>query len=320
MHAVFLDIDTVDRNDLDLAPLRATLPDWTLHPNTLPEEVTERIQDAEVVITNKVVLNREHILQAPRLKLICAAATGTNNIDSAVAAERGIPVCNARDYATDSVVQHVFALLLTLVTRLDAYRNDIRAGRWSRSDQFCLLDYPIQTLAGMHLGLVGSGVLGQATARIAMSFGMQVTFARSLRANGSEDHSGRPPLDALLPQVDVLSLHCPLTPATRHLINAQRLERMQPGSLLLNTARGGLVDPQALADALRGGHLAGAGIDVLDPEPPPADHPLLAPDIPNLVLTPHTAWAARQARQNVLSEIEANIRAFLAGHPRNVVM
>jgi len=318
MKGVFLDLNTVDRGDLDLEPLRQALPEWKFFQRTEPDEVAERIRDAEVVVTNKVFLGGEAVASAPRLRLICAAATGTNNIDLAATDARGIPVCNARNYATDSVVQHVFALLLTLVTRMDDYRADIRAGRWSASDQFCLLDHPIRTLAGMHLGIVGFGVLGQATARMAEAFGMRVTVAGSLRpdAAGADD---RPALDELLPRLDVLSLHCPLTDRTRNLIDGRRLARMPRGSLLINTARGGLVEPQGLADSLRAGHLGGAGIDVLDPEPPPADHPLLAPDIPNLVLTPHTAWAARSARQNVLEEVRANIAAFLAGAPRNVV-
>lgn len=318
MKGVFLDLNTVDRGDLDLEPLRAALPEWEFFPRSEPEEVATRIHEAGIVVTNKVFLGAEALASASRLRLICTAATGTNNIDLAAAADRGIPVCNARSYATDSVVQHVFALLLTLVTRMDAYRADIRAGRWSASDQFCLLDHPIRTLAGMRLGIVGFGVLGQATARMAEAFGMRVTVAGSLRADaaGADD---RPALDDLLPSLDVLSLHCPLTERTRHLIDARRLARMAKDSLLINTARGGLVEPRALADALRAGHLGGAGIDVLDPEPPPAEHPLLAPDIPNLVLTPHTAWAARSARQNVLEEVRLNIGAFLAGAPRNVV-
>nr|WP_296749101.1 D-2-hydroxyacid dehydrogenase [Thioalkalivibrio sp.] len=318
MRGVFLDLNTVDRGDLDLQPLRQVLPHWDFFQRTAPQEVPDRIRDAEVVVTNKVLLGAEAIAAAPRLKLVCTAATGTNNIDLAATSERGVPVCNARNYATDSVVQHVFALLLTLVTRMDAYRADIRAGRWSAADQFCLLDHPIRTLAGMHLGIVGHGVLGQAAGRMAEAFGMQVTVAGSLRpdASGADD---RPALDDLLPALDVLSLHCPLTERTRDLIDARRLAKMPAGSLLINTARGGLVEPRALADALRSGHLGGAGIDVVDPEPPPAGHPLLATDIPNLVLTPHTAWAARSARQNVLEEIRANIEAYMAGAPRNVV-
>ena len=318
MKGVFLDLSTVDRGDLNLDPLQQALPDWVFFQRTAPEQISKRIEDAEIVVTNKVVLDADTIATAPRLRLICAAATGTNNIDLNSTAKRGIVVCNARDYATDSVVQHVFALLLTLVTRMDAYRADIRAGRWSESEQFCLLDHPIRTLAGMHLGIVGYGVLGQATARLAAAFGMRVSVAGSLRpdVSGADD---RPPLDDLLPRLGALSLHCPLTERTRNLIDARRLSKMPAGSLLINTARGGLIDPDALASSLRSGHLGGAGIDVVDPEPPPADHPLLAPDIPNLVLTPHTAWAARGARQNAIDEIRANIEAFAAGTPRNVV-
>jgi len=318
MKGVFLDLNTVDRDDLDLEPLRATLPHWTFLAQTRPEAIAEQIRDVEVVVTNKVVLDRKVLAQAPKLRLICAAATGTNNIDVAAAAEWNISVCNARDYATDSVVQHLFAFLLTLVTRMDAYRTDVRAGRWSASEQFCLLDHPIRTLAGMHLGLIGHGVLGQATAAMARNFGMRVTFAASQRPDAAAT-ADRPALDALLPELDALSLHCPLTAHTRHLLDARRLALLPAGSLVINTARGALVDPTALADSLRRGHLGGAGIDVLEPEPPPAEHPLLAPDIPNLLLTPHTAWAARSARQQVLDEIRANIEAFQAGTPRHQV-
>ncbi|WP_018993612.1 MULTISPECIES: D-2-hydroxyacid dehydrogenase [unclassified Thioalkalivibrio] len=320
-HGVFLDLSTVDRDDLDLTPLREALPEWDLHPRTDPDEIAARVASAEVVVTNKVVLDESLLATAANLRLVCAAATGTNNIDVAAANRAGITVSNARDYATDSVVQHVFALLLTLVTRLDDYRADIRAGHWSASDQFCLLDHPIQTLAGMRLGIIGHGVLGQATARVARAFGMQVQVAASLRkaVPSPADDPDRIPLPELLATSDVVSLHCPLSPETRHLIDDNALRQMPPGAILLNTARGGLVDPEALARHLRAGHLGGAGIDVLEPEPPPADHPLLAADIPNLVLTPHTAWAARSARQHVIEEVAANIRSFAQGQPRHAV-
>lgn len=318
---VFLDLATVDRDDLDLTPLRDALPQWDLHPRTEPEDIAARIANADVVVTNKVVLDESLLAAATNLKLVCAAATGTNNIDVATGRRLGITVSNARDYATDSVVQHVFAQLLTLVTRLDDYRADIRAGHWSASDQFCLLDHPIRTLAGMRLGIIGYGVLGQATARIARAFGMQVQVAASLRqgAPSPADAGDRVPLPELLATSDVISLHCPLTPETRNLIDDAALRGMRPGAILINTARGGLVDPEALARHLRAGSLGGAGIDVLEPEPPPADHPLLAADLPNLVLTPHTAWAARNARQRVIEEIAANIRSFTNGQPRHVV-
>ncbi|WP_018934973.1 D-2-hydroxyacid dehydrogenase [Thioalkalivibrio sp. ALJ24] len=320
--AVFLDAATVDRDDLDFAVLDGAVPGWVRCERTPadPEAIIERLRGADIAITNKVVLDHEVLTRSPHLRLICAAATGFNNIDVAAARELGIAVANARDYATDSVAQHVMALLLTLVTRLDDYRADIRAGRWSESDQFCLLDHPIRTLSGMRMGIVGRGVLGQATARLAEAFGMQVSYAASLRddADPAADN-GRVPLPALLATSDVISLHCPLTDATRNLIDEDALDRLGPDGLLINTARGGLVEPRALARALREGRLGGAGIDVLEPEPPPSDHPLLAADLPRLVLTPHTAWAARSARQAVLEEIAANIRAFAAGEPRNRV-
>lgn len=318
MKAVFLDFATVDCNDLDTRVLYEATPEWTLYPTSLPEEASARIGDAEVVVVNKCPLDRHTIESAPRLRLICVAATGTNHIDLAAAARRQIPVCNARDYATHSVVQHVFTLMLLLATRVDAYREDIRAGRWSEQGSFCLLHHPITALADLHLGIVGYGVLGKATAALARNLGMRVSVAGSLQEGAVPDPS-RPPLEELLPELDIVSLHCPLTPTTYRWFHAERFARMRRGSWIINTARGGIIDSQDLADALRSGHLGGAGLDVLDIEPPPKDHPLLAHDIPNLVLTPHTAWAARSARQNVLNEVSANILAFRSGHPRHTV-
>jgi glycerate dehydrogenase len=219
-------------------------------------------------------------------------------------------------YATDSVVQHVFALMLVHHTRLFDYTAAVRRGDWTKSPQFCLLDYPVRELRGMTLGIIGYGELGHGVAKIAEAFGMQVMVSQR---PGGEPREGRHPLDEVLRASDVLTLHVPLLDNTYHLIDARALQLMKPTALLINTARGAVVDNAALADALRQGVIGGAALDVLDVEPPPLDHPLLATDIPNLIVTPHTAWAGRQSRQNVVDETVANIRAFLAGEPRNRV-
>ena len=315
-HATLLDLATIDCGDLDLGRLRASCRDWTIHPFTQPVEVPGRILGAEVVVTNKVVLDRRALAWAPGLRLVCVTATGTNNVDLVAAAELGIAVANVTGYATPSVVQHVFALILAQATRLSDYTAAVRAGAWSSSTQFCLLDFPIFELAGKTLGIVGYGELGRAVARVAQAFGMDVLIAQR---PGGPPQPGRVPLRDLLPRVDVLSLHCPLADNTRNLIGAAELALMRPTALLINTARGGLVDGEALAAALRSRTIAGAGLDVLSVEPPPLDHPLLAPDIPNLILTPHTAWASREARQRVLDEVALNITAFDAGERRNRV-
>ncbi|WP_018953156.1 2-hydroxyacid dehydrogenase [Thioalkalivibrio sulfidiphilus] len=316
-HGVLLDLETMDRDDLDLAALRTALPHWDIHPYTATDEVPARIARAQVVVTNKVVINRAAMDAAPALRLICVAATGTNNVDLEAARERSITVCNVRDYGTASVVQHVFTLILALTTRLGDYQRDVARGLWQDSRQFCLLDHPIRELAGLTLGIVGYGVLGQAVARTAECFGLRVIVADSLVSPGNDPD--RLPLERVLAESDILTLHCPLTNQTRHLIDARALAAMKPDALLINAARGAVVDNAALADALRRGVIGGAGIDVLDQEPPPADHPLLAPDIPNLIVTPHIAWAAREARQRVIDQVTDNIQAYLAGAPRRTV-
>lgn len=316
MLGVFLDRDTVDRSDLDLAALLGALPDWRLHTYTRPEQLAERLAEATVAVSNKVRLDAAAFAAASQLRLVCVAATGTNNVDLDAAQRHGVTVCNVRGYATSSVVQHVYALILALTTRLPEYQRDVATGRWQASPYFCLLDYPIRELAGRTLGIVGYGELGSAVAQVGKAFGMSVLIAQ--RAGGAAQ-AGRLALTELLPQVDVLSLHCPLTPQTRGMIGAQELARMKPDALLINTARGGLIDEAALATALRNGKLGGAGIDVLSEEPPHQDNPLLATRIPNLIVTPHIAWASREARQRVVDAIAGNIRAFLAGTPVNVV-
>lgn len=313
---VFLDRGSVDRGDLNWSEIEETLPDWRFYDATPENAVAERVADAAVVVTNKVPVTARTLQTARRLRLVCIAATGTNNVDLEAARHLDIPVCNVRGYSTPAVVQHVFALLLALTTRLPEYRQAVTAGRWQRSDQFCLMDYPIREIAGKTLGIIGYGTLGREVENIARAFGMRVLIAQR---PGGAPRAGRLALHELLPQVDVLSLHCPLTPETRGLIGARELALMKPDAVLINTARGGLMDEAALAEALREGRLGGAGVDVLTQEPPRQGNPLLAPDIPHLIVTPHVAWSSREARQRLLHEVTRNIRAFLADEPRNLV-
>ena len=318
MRGVFLDRDSLDCGDLDFSDLEGILPDLTYYPATAPEQIAARIADAEVVISNKVSLDADALQHARRLRLICIAATGVNNVDLEAAAKAGITVCNCRGYGVASVVQHVFALLLALYTHLPDYRQAVRAGRWQHARQFCLLDYPIRELADKTLGIVGYGQLGQGVARVAETFGMQVLLAQRPGTVEPEE-AGRIPLPILLPQVDVLSLHCPLTPDTRGLIGPWELALMKRDAVLINTARGGLVDEAMLADALRKGALGGAGVDVLSLEPPADGNPLLAADIPNLIVTPHSAWGSRESRQRLVGQLAENVRGFFDGEPVRVV-
>lgn len=314
---VVLDVASLAEQDLDLSGLMDSLEDWDVHPATSRAQTLDRIQGKQVAVTNKVVIDAEMMRACPELKLICITATGTNNVDLVAAKELGITVSNVVAYATDSVVQHVFAMMLSHFCSLPQYSDGVRSGDWSRSEQFCLLDYPVLELRGQVLGIIGYGELGRALAKVAEAFGMKVLIAE--REGAGELREGRIWLDDLLLQADVISLHVPLADNTENLIDSRRLGLMKESALLINTARGAVVDNKALAEALRKGEIGGAALDVLDQEPPPEDHVLLAGDIPNLLLTPHSAWAGRGARQNVVNETLANIRAFIAGESRNRV-
>ena len=312
MRGVFLDTDTLKLDELNTSALTATLDEWQLYRHTCAHETIERARSATVIVTNKVVIDADVIAACPALKLICVSATGTNNIDHAAAAARGIAVCNVSGYASASVAQHTFALMLALATRWHEYNRDVRNGEWSRASQFCLLHRPVTELAGKTLGIVGYGDLGQAVARLATAFGMQVLVAES-RQHGVQPVAGetRVTMAELLPQCDVISLHCPLTADNQGMVNCDWLTNMKPGAWLINTARGGLIDEPALAQSLRDGHLGAAALDVLSVEPPPEDHPLLASDIPNLIITPHNAWISRECRQRLLDGVVANIEAHV---------
>lgn len=291
--------------------------DWQEYPSTRPQEVAERLRAAEVVVTNKVRLPTAVLAELTVLKLIAAAATGVDHIDIEAARRQGIAVCNVRDYAAHSVPEHVFALLLALKRNLPSLHAAACDGRWSASDSFTLQTYAIEDLTGNTLGIIGGGTLGQAVARLGQAFGMRVVLAEQRGAVVLR--SDRTAFEQVLSDSDVLSLHVPLTPATRHLIGAVEFSRMKPGAILINAARGGVIDEAALLRALRSGHLAGAGIDVLAQEPPAADHPLLTANLPNLIITPHVAWASRQAQQKLADDIIANIAAFYRGETRNRV-
>lgn len=313
--AVCLDFATLSRGDLDTARLVRLLPEITLHEVTPDGEIDRRIAGAQIALVNKLRITRERMTASGALRLIAVMATGTNNIDLDAARELGVGVCNVRNYCTTSLTQHVLAVILALTHRLRDYGRLAVDGSWQASPQFTMLNFPVRELEGRVLGIVGFGTLGRSVARAAeAALGMRVLIANR---PGAEPVAGRIDLRDLLPRADVLSLHCPLTPATERLIGAPELALMQPDALIVNTARGGLIDSQALAEALRAGRLGGAAIDVLTQEPPVDGNPLLAPDIPNLLVTPHVAWAAREARQRCLDEVTTNIEAFLRGERRN---
>jgi len=308
---------------LDRSSLRARVRppafahSWQDYPNTHPQEVVERLRSASVAITNKVPLRAQALRQLPELRMIAVAATGYDVVDVDYCMAHSIAVANIRNYAVHTVPEHTFALITALRRSLLAYRQDVERGRWQQSEQFCFFDYPIRDLHGATLGIVGEGVLGQGTARIARGFGMRVLFADHAppKAPGVEFT----PFDQVLAESDVLSLHVPLTAETRDLIGIEQLRRMKRTALLINTSRGGLVEEAALAQALTEGLIAGAGFDVLTREPPTEDNPLLALRLPNFILTPHVAWASEEAMQALADQLIDNIEAYVAGRPQNLV-
>lgn len=312
---VFLDRDSL------IATVRppAFAHSWHDYPGTTaPHEVVERLRGASIAVTNKVPVRAEAIAQLPDLKMVAVAATGTDNVDLAACRERGIVVANIRNYSLVSVPEHCFALMLAVRRNLRAYAADVEAGLWERSSRFCLLDHPIADLAGSRLGIVGYGALGRRVAQIARVFGMEVVVAsRSPVPDADVIHL---PLAELLSSSDVVSLHLPLTEATRNMIGAEELASMKRSAILINTARGGLVDEAALADALGAGVIAGAGFDVLSKEPPLPDNPLLKLRLPNFVLTPHVAWASSGAMQTLADMLVDNLDAWAGGVPKNVVV
>ncbi|MFW1733540.1 2-hydroxyacid dehydrogenase [Acinetobacter sp. ULE_I037] len=310
MKAVFLDYESLDKQDLDFSQLKAAFDDLILYPSTTAEQVLARIQHVDVVISNKVIVNAEAMEQCKNLKLILISATGTNNIDLDFARSKGIVVCNCQGYGTSAVAQHTLTLMLALATSLLKYEHAVKQGEWNKSPIFCLLDFPIVELSGKTLGIIGYGELGQAVAKLAEAFGMKILVAS---LPNRPTHKDRIPFAELLAQVDFLSLHCPLTDETRDLIDSQAFDKMKKSAFLINCARGGIVNEQALADALRQGKIEGAATDVLSVEPPTHGNVLLAEDIPNLIITPHSAWGSVDARQRIVNQMLENVEAFKQG-------
>jgi glycerate dehydrogenase len=317
MQAVFLDYDFASCADLDTSRMLALLPTLQFFAQTPPSEVASRIGDADIVLADQAQIGREALQSAARLRLIALAGTGYDKIDVLGAKELGIAVCHVRGYCTTSVAQHAWSMILSLTQQLDAFRRYATDGSWGRLGAVNVQAHAVRELERRTLGIVGWGELGAAVAKIGEAFGMRVVVANR---PGAAPLAGRLALPELLAIADIVSLHCPLTAATRGLIGARELALMKPDALLINTARGGLVDSAALSDALRAGRLGGAGIDVLAQEPPTDGDPLLDPAIPNLIVTPHVAWAAREARQRSLDELTANVADFLNGGRRGRVV
>jgi len=316
MKAVFLDYDTMGPG-LDLEPLGRLFTRFVVHEKTLDHEVADRIRDAEFVFTNKFRMTPAVLRHAPSLRMIGLTATGTDNVNLDEARARGIAVCNIRAYCTDSVVEHVFGVMLMLSHSLGPYASAVRAGEWQRAQDFCMLTHPVPGIAGKSLGIVGYGELGRGVSRVAHAFGMTVLLAA--RPGATNIPEGHTPFDEVLTTADVLSLHCPLTDDTRGLLGRAEFEKMKSSAFLINTARGALVDSAALVAALENGQIAGAAVDVLAREPPINGDPLLDYRGSNLLVTPHIAWASDEARQNAIDELAANVEAFLAGERRNRV-
>ncbi|MBI4998596.1 MAG: D-2-hydroxyacid dehydrogenase [Rhodocyclales bacterium] len=291
---------------------------WTEYNKTAPEEMFDRLKDATIAITNKVKLPGELLARLPKLRLIAEAATGTDNIDLAWCREHQLPVTNIRGYAVDTVPEHVLMLLLALRRQLPAYRADVAAGKWQQSAMFCLFGAPIRDLRGSSLGIFGRGSLGQGTARLAEAFGMRILWGEHKGATSVRD--GYVSFATVLAEADAISLHCPLNDRTRGMIGAAELRAMKQDAVIINTARGGLVDEAALVRALKEGWIAGAGFDVLTTEPPKEGNPLLEADLPNLIVTPHVAWSSANAMQALADQLIDNMEAFVRGEARNRVV
>lgn len=312
MKICILDGYSLNPGDLDWSPVER-LGDVTLFDRTPADKIVERAADADIVLTNKVPFSADTLRQLPRLRFICVLATGYNIIDTEAAARQGVVVANIPAYSTMSVAQMAFAHILNITNHVASYAREVADGKWTNCPDFCFWDSALTELAGKTMGIVGLGNTGMATARIAVALGMKVVALTSKSADTLPEGITPAPLDDVLASADVVSLHCPLTPSTRHLINAASIAKMKPSAILINTGRGPLVDEQAVADALNGGHLAAFGADVLSQEPPRGDNPLLSAR--NCFLTPHIAWATLEARTRLMSTATENVRQFIAGEP-----
>lgn len=312
MKICILDGYSLNPGDLDWSPVER-LGDVTLFDRTPADKIVERTADADIVLTNKVPFSADTLRQLPRLRFICVLATGYNIIDTEAAARQGVVVANIPAYSTMSVAQMAFAHILNITNHVASYAREVADGKWTNCPDFCFWDSALTELAGKTMGIVGLGNTGMATARIAVAMGMKVVAMTSKSADTLPEGITPAPLDDVLASADVVSLHCPLTPSTRHLINAASIAKMKPSAILINTGRGPLVDEQAVADALNGGRLAAFGADVLSQEPPRGDNPLLSAR--NCFLTPHIAWATLEARTRLMSTATENVRQFIAGEP-----
>lgn len=323
MRGVILDADSLGYSDdqiestVSLEPVTQLLGDWRIYGATKPEEVARRIEGVEVVLVNKVRIDESALASAPNLKLISIMATGTDNIDLISANARGVAVCNAVNYATPSVVEHTIGLMLMLSRNLATYVGDVKNGAWQKSSSFCLLKHPMTELYGKTLGIVGYGALGQGVAQVGAALGMQIMIAE--RSGATCIREGRSELARVLKEADIISLHCPLNESTANLIDKNTLSSMKNSAFLINTARGGLVDSKALIEALRSGKLAGAAIDVLSTEPPTESELLLQENLPNLIVTPHNAWAALESRNRLIQQMRENILGYLEGKLQRLV-
>lgn len=291
--------------------------EWVEYADTLPPEVSERVQPASVIISNKLSLGEPQLARAPDVKLIAIAATGSDCVDLDYCRRRGITVCNVRGYAVNSVPEHVLMLILALRRNLLLYRQDVQAGKWQQSKQFCLLTHPLHDIKGSTLGIIGYGSIGKSMAQLAESVGMKVLISE--HKNAKSIRAGRAAFDEVLAQSDVLTLHCPLTGETRDMLGRREFEMMKRVALLINTARGALIQDQALIAALRAGLIAGAASDVLREEPPRDGSSLLELNLPNFIVTPHVAWASDEAMQTLANQVIGNLEAFVAGRPQNVL-
>jgi len=315
INGVILDKGSLDNADLNLNCLNSLVENWQSYAHTDPVDTLKRVMNAEIIISNKVIIDQSILEQTEQLRLICIAATGTNNVDLVAAKKQGITVCNVTGYATNSVVQHVFSLIFTLHRKICQYDALVRNKKWDESKHFCRLDYPISELTGKTLGIIGYGELGKALAKAAQAFGLKVIVAQSLTKNKKRD---RVELPELFSQSDIISIHCPLSKDTENLINKNTLALMKPESILINTSRGGVINESDLLQALKNKTLSAAGLDVLNQEPPNRNL-LIEANLPNLIITPHIAWASHNSRQRLVDEICKNIKAYLANTKRNIV-
>lgn len=310
MNAVFLDYQSLTPDDLNFDDLFDLPFQFTKHDATSPNQTAERIKHADVVLTNKVVLDKELLKKNSQLKLVVILATGTNNVDLYAAKSSGIPVCNVRDYSSESVAQHTLACLLHLSRRLNEYRHAVDAGEWSQSPFFCITDFPIRDLSGQTMGIIGYGAIARRVHKLAEAFGMKVIISKSL-VPGNKPGKNRVKLHDLYKECDVISVHCPLSPYSENLIDSEAFSTMKSSAILLNMARGGIVNEQALLDAIQHRKIKAAATDVLTEEPPPKHHILLQESYSNLLITPHVAWASRQSRQQLVDQVSQILKSFL---------